>query len=214
MGKEKAIIYARVSTTLQEYDRQVSELEHWASNQYNVIGIYSEKISGAKKNADRPKLTAALSAAIEHKATIVVWELSRLGRDTDELLRTVLDLKEQGVNVYFKKEGISVFQDGKENPFFMVMLSTLAVCASLERNNIKERMQSGYKYFRANGGKVGRKVGYRKTIEDYEKTNTELVEALREKAKGRVRGKLYSVRALAERFHVNPNTVQAISKLV
>lgn len=211
---EKAIIYARVSTQSQDYERQVAELKEWAAMQYKVVGVYTEKISGAKKNTDRPQLTAALSAAIEAKATIVVWELSRLGRDAEELLRTALELKGQGVNVHFKKEGISIFQDGKENPFFPIMIATLAVCAELERGNIRERMKSGYTYFRAQGGKVGRKVGYRKTIADYERQHPQLVQDLRDKAQGKAKGKAYSVRALAERYSLNPCTVQTISRLI
>lgn len=210
---EKAVLYVRVSTQSQDYDRQISELQEWAKGRFDIVGSFAEKISGAKKVIERPMLANAISCAIENRATIVVWELSRLGRNTDELLNTVLTLKGKGVNVYFKKEGISVFQDGKENPFFMVMLSTLAVCAELERGNIRERMKSGYQYFRANGGKVGRKIGYRKTIKGYEKDYPQLVTDLKEKVKG-VKGKLYSVRALAERHHVNPSTVQAIAKLL
>lgn len=210
---EKAVLYVRVSTNTQEYDRQIAELQEWANGHYEVVGVYSEKISGAKKVADRPMLSNAIDCAIKEQATIVCWELSRLGRNAGELLKTVLELKEQGINVYFKKENISIFTDGKENPFFLVVLSTLAVCAELERGNIRERMRSGYTYFRANGGKVGRKVGYRKTIKDYEKEYPNLVADLREKAKG-VKGKLYSVRALAERHKVNPSTVQAITKIL
>ncbi|MCH5174702.1 MAG: recombinase family protein [Prevotellaceae bacterium] len=210
---EKAVLYCRVSTHTQDFDRQVKELEDWAVGKYEIVGSYAEKISGAKKVADRPMLSNAIDCAIKEQATIVSWELSRLGRNAGELLKTVLELKEQGVNVFFKKENISIFSDGKENPFFLVMLSTLAVCAELERGNIRERMRSGYTYFRANGGKVGRKVGYRKTIKEYEKDYPALVADLREKAKG-VKGKLYSVRALAERHKVNPSTVQSITRIL
>lgn len=210
---EKAVLYVRVSTNTQEYDRQVTELQEWANGCYEVVGVYAEKISGAKKVAERPMLANVINCAIEEKATIICWELSRMGRNASELLKTVLDLKEQGVNVFFKKEGISIFTDGKENPFFLVVLSTLAVCAELERGNIRERMKSGYQYFRANGGKVGRKVGYRKQLADYERDYPNLVADLREKAKG-VKGKLYSVRALAERHKVNPSTVQSITRIL
>lgn len=211
---EKAIIYARVSTAAQDYERQVSELAQWAASTFEVIATYTEKVSGAKRSSERPQLTAAMEAAIEQQATIVVWELSRLGRDADELLRTVLMLKDNGVNVVFKKEGISIFSDGKANPFFLVMLSTLAVCAELERGNIRERMRSGYTYFREQGGKVGRKVGYRKTIADYEQQHPQLVQDLRDKAQGKAKGKAYSIRALAERYSLNPCTVQTIASLI
>lgn len=210
----KAIIYARVSTLAQDYDRQVEELKQWAAHQYEVVGIFTEKICGAKKTKERPQLAAALAEAIEQQATIVVWELSRLGRDAAELLRTVLELRDKGVNVHFKKEGISMFQDGEANPYFLVMLSTLAVCAELERGNIRERMKSGYIYFRQQGGKVGRKEGYRKTLKDYEKQHPQLVADLRDKAQGKARGKAYSVRALAERYSLNPCTVQTIASLI
>ena len=212
---KKAIIYARVSTLAQDYDRQVSDLTIFASgNGYNVEAVFTEKISGAKKNFERPQLMAALNYSIENNATILVSELSRLGRNTDELLKTVLICKDSRVNVYFQKENISVYgNEGEENPFFMVMLSTLAVCASLERSAIRHRMESGYKYYRANGGKVGRKEGYRYSLNDYEKKYPALVNDLKEKAKG-ARGTLYSVRALAERHKVNPSTVQAIAKLL
>lgn len=211
---EKAVLYSRVSTQTQEFDRQVTELEAWADGKYEVVGSYAEKISGAKKVSERPMLSHAIECAIKEKATIVVWELSRLGRSASELLKTVIDLKEQGVNVFFRKEGISVFHDGRENPFFLVMLSTLAVCAELERSNIRERMKSGYHYYRANGGKVGRKEGYRKTIKDYQKQYPSLIQDLKDKLNGKAKGKAYSVRALADRYSLNPSTIQAISKLL
>lgn len=210
-----SIIYARVSTLSQDYDRQIADLTTYATaNGYNVSKTFTEKISGAKKNSERPQLTAALDYAVKNHATIFVSELSRLGRNTDELLRTILLCKEQNINVVFQKENISTYtSDGKENPFFMVVISTLAVCAQLERENIRHRMVSGYKYYRQNGGKVGRRVGFRYTVSEYEKKYPLLVADLREKKKG-VRGKLYSVRALAERHQVNPSTVQAIWSII
>lgn len=211
---EKAVLYVRVSTNVQEYDRQIADLQEWAKGRYEVISVHAEKISGAKRNADRPKLTHALNDAIEHKATIVVWELSRLGRDASELLKTCIELKQQGVNVYFKKEGLSIFSEGKENPFFLVVLATLAVCAELERSNIRERMKSGYIYYRQNGGRVGRKEGYRKTIKDYEKDYPQLIQDLKDKLNGKAKGTAYSVRGLAERYSLNPSTIQAITQLL
>ena len=102
---KKAIIYARVSTLAQEYDRQISDLTIFANgNGYTVEAFFTEKISGAKKNSERPQLIAALNYAIENNATILVSELSRLGRNTDELLKTVLMCKDSHVNVYFQKE--------------------------------------------------------------------------------------------------------------
>ena len=62
MGKKNvtAVIYARVSTNGQDYDRQLHELRDYASRMgYNVVREFAEKISGAKKVAEREALTEA-----------------------------------------------------------------------------------------------------------------------------------------------------------
>ena len=214
INMEKAVLYSRVSTQVQDFNRQIQELEYWAKGKYEVVGNFAEKISGAKKVAERPMLANAISCAIENRATIICWELSRMGRNASELLKTVLELKDRGINVFFKKEGVSIFTEGKENPFFLVVLSTLAVCSELERSNIRERMKSGYTYYRANGGKVGRKEGYRKQLADYEKDYPQLVADLKDKLNGKAKGTAYSVRGLAERYSLNPSTIQAITRLL
>lgn len=213
---KSSIIYARVSTIRQDTDRQVSDLTNYANgNGYVVEKVFAEKISGAKKNTDRPILMEAMDYATANKCTILCSELSRLGRNIDEVLKSVIYCKENHINVYFQKEQLHIFNaDGTENPFLMIMIATLSTCAQLERESIRFRMASGYDNFRANGGKVGRKEGYRKTIEDYERTNPGLVADLREKAKMDKPGKLYSVRSLAERHNVNPSTVQAVSAIL
>ena len=53
----KTIIFARVSTNIQEYDRQVNELTTLANSKgWSVEAVFSEKISGAKANAERTEL--------------------------------------------------------------------------------------------------------------------------------------------------------------
>ena len=55
---DRICIFARVSTSIQEYDRQVNELTALAQrNSWSVEAIFCEKISGAKKNADRKELS-------------------------------------------------------------------------------------------------------------------------------------------------------------
>lgn len=212
---KSAIIYARVSTMSQDTDRQVTDLSAYATaNGYNVEQVFTEKISGAKKNTDRPMLISAMEYAIKKHCAILCNELSRLGRNVWEVQENVKKCLDNNVDIYFQKERLHLFnEDGTMNPFANIMISVLGTCAQMERENIRFRMLSGFNNFRANGGKVGRKVGYRKTIQDYETTNAELVKDLRDKSKG-AKGKLYSVRSLAERHGVNPSTVQAISALL
>lgn len=211
----KAIIYARVSTLAQDTDRQVTDLQTYAkANGYQVKNVFTEKISGAKKNEERAALSNALDYATANGCTILCSELSRLGRNIDEVLKSVIYCKENRINVYFQKEQLSIFNaDGNEHPFLMIMIATLSTCAQIERESIRFRMKSGYDNYRAKGGKVGRKKGYRATMEDYGTKYPQLVKDLRDKANG-AKGSLYSVRALAERYEVNPSTVQTISKML
>lgn len=211
----KAIIYARVSTTVQTTDRQVTDLQAYAeANGYDVQHIFTEQISGAKRNEEREALTDAISYAEKNHCTILCSELSRLGRNIDEVLKSVIFCKEHAINVYFQKEQFSIFNaDGQPHPFLMIFISVLGTCASLERESIRFRMKSGYDKFRADGGKVGRKVGYRMTMQEYESKYPQLVQDLKDKANG-AKGKLYSVRSLADRHSVNASTVQAITNLM
>ena len=210
-----SIIYARVSTAIQDTDRQVIDLQNYANgNGYIVERIFTEKISGAKKNSERPALMDALEYATKHKCTILCSELSRLGRNIDEILKSIIFCKENKTNVYFQKEQLSIFNpDGEEHPFLMIMIATLGTCAKLEREAIRFRMKSGYDKFRAEGGKVGRKTGYRMKLEDYDKKYPKLMADLRLKLSGR-KGKRYRNAALAKRYKINVSTVNAAAKIL
>lgn len=214
--EKQAIIYARVSTVAQTTDRQVSDLKEYANgNGYHLLQVFTEKISGAKKNAEREALTDAINYAQSNKCTILCSELSRLGRNIDEVLKSVIYCKEHNVNIFFQKEQFSIFnQDGKPHPFLMIFISVLGTCASLEREAIRFRMKSGYEVFRANGGKVGRKEGYRMKKEDYLRKYPELIKDLQDKINNCAKGSLYSVRSLAERHNVNASTIQTITKIM
>ena len=78
MTTKASIIYARVSTAIQDTDRQVIDLQAYANgNDYSVERIFTEKISGAKKNSERPALMDALEYATKHKCTILCSEMPR-----------------------------------------------------------------------------------------------------------------------------------------
>ena len=86
-------------------------------------------------------------------------------------------------------------------------------CAQIERDNIKFRLNSGLAQYRANGGRVGRKEGYRKPKEDYLAQYPELIQKLKERKNhldNGIRDKDDSVRSIAQHFGVNVSTVQTI----
>ena len=165
-----AVIYARVSSIGERQNtiRQVADLTQYATNNgMSVTKIFEEHISGAVKNEERPVLCECLNYCINNAISILlISELSRLGRNVDEVLANVKLCKDNGLNIYFQKENISIFQpDGSKNPFLNIFISVLGTCAEMERESIKFRLNSGLKRYKESGGKVGRKVGSIKSRE-------------------------------------------------
>lgn len=166
---EHIVIFARVSTNIQDYDRQVNELTAVASSRdWNVEAIFAEKVSGAKKNNERTELKNMIEYDEAHEINkVVVTELSRLGRDTLQVLEVIEMLNSKGISLYIANYNIETLTaEGKVNPMSQFLITILAEVARMERKTIKERMDSGYNNYRSNGGKVGRKVGYKKSDAD------------------------------------------------
>jgi DNA invertase Pin-like site-specific DNA recombinase len=137
--------YARVSTSDQSLDRQVDDL--------TVAGcerIFSETGSG-KKDADRPVFAECL-AYLRPKDTLVVTELSRLGRSTSALAKLADDLKERGVGLRILNLGIDT-----TTPAGKLVYSIIAAVAEMERDLLIERTHSGLAAARARGRKGGRR---------------------------------------------------------
>ena len=179
-----AVIYARVSSTgeRQSTARQLADLTNYANlNGLSVVGVYEEHISGAKRNEERGVLTECIDYAVTSGVEVVLFsELSRCGRAVWEVLDTIRTLKDNGINAYFQKEGLSLFgADGKENPYLAVMVSVLGVCAQLERENITYRLNSGRAKYIADGGKLGRKVGSVKSKERKQEEYGKVIRGIR-----------------------------------
>lgn len=203
-----AVIYARVSSTndRQNTERQVADLNDYASkNNYSVVEVFEEKISGATKNAERHILNECLEFCITNSIdTLLISELSRLGRNVDEVLANVRLCKDNHLNIYFQKENLNIFSaDGSENPFLTIMIAVLGTCAQMERENIKFRLNSGRAKYIAEGGKLGRKEGSIKSLEQRE---VEYKQVIRELRKGT------SIRRTAKLCDVSVSTVQRVKK--
>ena len=89
----KAVIYARVSSTTdrQNTERQIADLTKYAEYKgMEISKVLEEKISGAKKNSERPVFDEAINFCKTNKVDILlVSELSRLGRNAFEVLETL-----------------------------------------------------------------------------------------------------------------------------
>ena len=203
----KVVIYARVSTLAQEYDRQIDELKDYAKHMnYQVVKVFSEKISGAKKIADRNALSELLDYVRNNKVDkVLIYECSRLSRRIVDFLQVIEELNELKVSLYIHQNGLeTLLQDGSINPIASLVLGSIAQFNSMERSLIRSRMESGYNHFRDKGGKVGRKQGYKKSTEDMKE---EYVEEIRLLKKG------ISLRNVAKITKTSVNTLRKLRDL-
>jgi DNA invertase Pin-like site-specific DNA recombinase len=137
--------YARVSTTDQNLDRQVGELSAAGCER-----VFTETGSG-KKDADRPVFAECLSY-IRPEDTLVVTELSRLGRSTSALASLADDLRDRGVGLRILNLGVDT-----TTPAGKLVYSIIAAVAEMERELLIERTHSGLAAARARGRKGGRR---------------------------------------------------------
>ena len=203
---KKAVIYARVSSTNDRQDtaRQIKDLENYAKSQnIRIVKIYEEHISGAKRIEERQVLTECLEYCIKESVDyLLLSELSRLGRSTLQVLRSLEILHEAKVSVYIQNLRLYTLQpDGKVNPIASIMVTVLAEMANIERSNIQYRLNSGRANYIANGGKLGRKKGSTKSEEKLREEYKETIVLLK---------KGYSVRNVAKLQGIGISTVQRI----
>ena len=171
--RTKVVIYARVSTSTQDYTRQITELRNYAWKQnYKIVREFSEKISGGKKIEERAAIRELLDFVKSNKVEkVLVYEASRLSRRQLDFLSIVETLTELGVSLYILQNGLETLLPNKTvNPISSLVFGILSQFNTLEKNLIRARMASGYEHHRASGGRVGRKEGYRKSEDEYRTT--------------------------------------------
>lgn len=204
------VIYARVSSIgdRQSTERQVKDLLEYAKYKgVEVRKVFEEHISGAKKNDERPVLCEAIEyCKVNRIGILLVSELSRLGRNAFEVLASVKEFVDCGINLYIQKEQFTLLgEDGQPSLFAPIMIATLSTCAQLERDNISFRLQSGRKRYMEKGGKLGRKVGSIKTEEQIKTEYREVISLLR---------KGYTIRDVAKLSCKGVSTVQRVKRIM
>jgi DNA invertase Pin-like site-specific DNA recombinase len=139
-------IYARVSTTDQNVQAQLSELMSKHSSDYQV----TESFSGT--TTDRPKFQKLLGD-MESGDTLIVREVSRVGRDTKQVLEVADTLRKRGISLVIDNLGVDV-----TTPSGKMVLSVLASVATMERELMLERQRIGINDAKAKGIYKGRKA--------------------------------------------------------
>lgn len=149
----KVAIYLRVSTQVQDYERQRHEIEDYCGrNGHEIVKIYEEKMSGA--NDERVEFNKVRLLTKETIDAVVVWEFSRLGRKISTVINTIEDFTNKGISLIALKENFqSLDENGKMTSSATIMMSLYSTMAMIERQNIIERTMSG-KLDRLNNGEI------------------------------------------------------------
>lgn len=154
--------YKRVSTTDQNLDRQLVEVE--------CDREYVEKVSA--KDTNRPQLQAMLQN-LRVDDVVHVHELSRLGRSVKDLLELVEQITAAGATVKFHKENLE-FKGRDKDPFQALMLNLLSSIAQFERELLLSRQREGIAIAKAKGKYKGKQSKF--TAADIERIKAEFDE--------------------------------------
>lgn len=149
--------YNRVSTLLQSGNRFEADTEN-----YDLVLL--DKISGTVCFSDRPKSKELIKLIHSGVVTeIVIEELSRLGRNTGDVIKTLEWFEKMDINVRVKNIGLESRPLGKKNPIWKMITSVMSSLYELELENILERTSVGRMVYVQNGGILGRPIGERET---------------------------------------------------
>jgi putative DNA-invertase from lambdoid prophage Rac len=194
LGQQVAI-YCRVSTADQSCERQERDLREYAKRAgQDVVGVFKETASGAKDNRPERRKVLALAQARKIDA-VLVTELSRWGRSTQDLVKTLDDLHGWGVSV-LAQTGLSF---DLNTPNGKLMRTIMAGLSEFERDLIRERVRSGLAAAKAGGKRLGRQHGQRPS-------DKKAAKVLNLRAQG------LSIRLIARNVGLSKNTVGDILK--
>lgn len=193
----RAALYCRVSTQDQSCERQERDLLAYAARcGYQVVGVFKETASGARVDRIERRQVMELARAREIDL-ILVSELTRWGRSTQDLVQTLHDLQAWNVSL-IAAHGL---QFDLSTPHGKLIANLMASLAEFERDLIRERIRSGLAAAKARGKTLGRQPGQNVVVDKV----ASKVAQLRQEG--------LSIRAIAQRLKISKTTVQkAIAK--
>jgi DNA invertase Pin-like site-specific DNA recombinase len=191
------IKYLRVSTLQQTGNRFEVDKEN-----YDLVLF--DKISGVVPFRERPeakKLIEIIESGQE--VTLIVDEISRLGRTTSDTIQMMDYFDKKYVTVIVKNLGIQSRTNGKKNPIWNLIIATMSSLNQLELESIKERTMAGRQVYVARGGVLGRKTGTTESIRQFiEKPKSKKILEYLEKG--------WTLREIAKQVDASTKTVMKV----
>jgi DNA invertase Pin-like site-specific DNA recombinase len=207
-----AVIYSRVSSDSERQDtqRQTTELKEYGNRVgYNIVEVYEEKVSGYKKNEQRPIFSKMLEDIKANQIDkVLVWELSRIGRSVLQSLQNIQTLHDMKVGIYIKNFNLETLNDDKTpNNLSMFMIQILFSVANMESQMTLSRLQSGYRnHIKKYGSKsVGRKKGNTDSDDTILERHSDVVKLIKRNI---------SIRNIAAITNKSTNTILKVKKLL
>jgi DNA invertase Pin-like site-specific DNA recombinase len=204
----KVVLFVRVSSSRQDYQRQVDELtEEARKNNWEIIATIEETVSATKTRlTNRPSALQLLDLAQSGKINkVLVWEVSRLGRKPLDIHTIIERLTDSGVSLYIHKFHIeTLLPDKKRNPLAGMLLAVFAELAYNETELLSDRIKSGMQAAKRKGKHTGRKKGT--TSSSYQ-----LLQRYDQVARYLKKGTL-SIREIAAVCDVSKFTVEKVKK--
>lgn len=152
----KVMGYVRVSTVRQDADNQRHEILEYANkNHLHIDDFIAVEISSRRDKKQR-RITE-LMEKLEPGDTLIVSELSRLGRSTSEVIDIVNELIVKEIKFIAIKQGLSI--SGQHDMQSKVMVTMFSLFAELERDIISERTKAALAAKKAGGKKLGKPKG-------------------------------------------------------
>ncbi len=171
--------YMRISTNKesQKTDRQKLTLERYAAdNNFKFDAIVEERVSGTVKAENRPIYKDLKTKTLREGDILVITDLDRLGRDADDTISEVKDLKAKGIklialDIPYMNEWDNTVDDGMYNMIIDIVITLKAHMAEQEREKTVQRINQGLAAARAKGKKLGRPKAElsKEFIREYEK---------------------------------------------
>lgn len=146
MSKIPVAIFGRVSLDSMDFQRQINDLQKVADRQdYEVVSVITEKISGAKNNDERLGIQQLLLEAKQGRfKKVLCTEISRLGRSNTQTLSLIDELHQLGISIYFQDLNSETLNEKGEVSFQTEILTNLlSLFAKNERQTLITRIKSG-----------------------------------------------------------------------
>lgn len=186
--------YVRVSTNQQTLENQNDKIRKYAATAGLSIDQWIEEvISGTKRSADR-QLGKLIQQAVKGDV-VIITELSRLGRSIMDVMATLNDCMNRGIQVHSIKEKFVLHDDINTK----VIAFAFSLAAELERDLISQRTKDALSRKKSQGFKLGRPVGSRNKVNKLMGKESEIKRYL---------SKNVSVSAIAKLCEVNRHTVR------